>query len=131
MNLNNNGSFIGRITKDPAFFENSDGSTGISLTVAAKRNFRSGKDGNYESDFLEFRGYVRKGIRKGIYNSLHTGDLVGICYSLRSSVFEKEGNRRYIQYPFIEEITFMESKKIREDRLSLRNASTAPKRKSK
>lgn len=117
MNSQNFGTFVGRLVKDPVYFENRDGSYMVVLNVACRRNFPTGKEKTYESDFIEFRGYIAKGIaNKGIYGYLSTGDKIGIQYALRSSVSEKGKERVYHQSAFIESIDILEGRTVREQR---------------
>ena len=124
MNTQNNGIYVGRLVKDPIYFENRDGSFMVILNVACRRNFPTGKGRAYESDFIEFRGYIAKGIaNKGIYGYLNTGDKIGIQYSLRSSVSEKGKERVYHQAAFIESVDILEGKSIREQRRAARETA--------
>ena len=123
MNNNNFGIFNGRLVKEPVYFENSDGSSIVLLTVACQQNFASGKAHEYQSDFIEFRGFIpkrRKG--NGIYDYVSTGDKISISYSLRSSASEKGGKKTFYQSPFIESVQLLESKTVREERRARKNA---------
>ena len=124
MNTQNTGIYVGRLVKDPVYFENRDGSYMVILNVACRRNYPTGKDKTYESDFIEFRGYIGKGIaNKGIFGYLSTGDKVGIQFSLRSSISEKGKERVYHQSAFIESIDILEGKSVREQRRAARETA--------
>ena len=123
MNNNNFGIYNGRLVKDPVFFENTDGSSIVLLTVACQQNFASGKSHEYQSDFVEFRGFIpKKRKNRGVYDYLITGDKVSISYSLRSSVAERDGEKIYYQNPFVENIQFAEGKAVREERRARNSA---------
>ena len=114
INTQNTGVYIGRLTREPVFFDYASGKVVI-LTVACKRNFKSSKDKDFQSDYVEFRAFASE--TGGIYSYLHTGDKVGIQYSLQSSTYEdKDGNRRYGFSPVIGQIDILEGKQVREDR---------------
>lgn len=122
MNNNNFGIYTGRITREPVYFQNQNHSFSVVLDVACQQNFASGKEHEYKSDFIEFRGFISASMKnKGIYGYLGTGDKVSIQYSLRSGSREKGGKIEYFQHPFIESIQIMEGRTIREQRRSAKS----------
>lgn len=123
INAMNFGLICGRLTKDPVYFENADGSFNVILNLASKRNFKSGKDHEYQSDFIEFRGFIPKGTaNKGVYGYLGTGDKVLIQYTMRSVVSEKKKEKTYYQSCFIEGVQILEGRTVRENRRAEKNA---------
>lgn len=123
MNNSNFGIFVGRLTKDPVYFANKDGSYMVSLHLACQQNFASGKDKTYESDFIEFRGFIpRSTANKGIYSYLGTGCKVSVQYTLRSSVTSKNGTKTYYQNPFIESLQILEGKAYLEKKKAAKEA---------
>lgn len=123
MNVNNFGIFIGRLVKDPIYYQNSDGSFSVIVDAACQQNFASGQDHTYQSDFIEFRGYVPKGVKHhGVYSYLGTGDKVSLQYTMRSGMTEKNGTKNYYQHLFIESVQILEGKTVREQRRAAKNA---------
>lgn len=115
----NFGIFEGRLSQEIKYFETAKGEIAI-LSVACDRGY--GKpDEETPVDFIEFRAFIPKNrVGRGIYGYLHVGDLVGIQYSLHSSVSEKDGEKAYYQSPFIESIDIKEGRQIREERYEAR-----------
>jgi len=129
MNTLNYGTFIGRLVKEPVSFINRDGSKNIIITVACRRNFPTGSDRSYESDFIEFKAFLPKGVKgNGIYDYVSTGDKVGIQYSLRSSTVTKDGQKSYYQTVFIESIDILEGRQVREQRRQEKAETDSPKK---
>ena len=127
MNVNNFGILNeARLVKDPFYFQNRDNSESVAITVAVRRNFPSGEEKTYESDFVELRAYVPKGTQHhGIFGFLQTGDKVSIQYSIRSSVSDTKDGKRYFQTLFIENLSIAEGKKVREERRAAKAQSAS------
>ena len=125
MNIKNNGIVIGRATKDPKFFTNSDGSKKVMLTVAAQDNFR-GRDNKRGTQFVPVEAFVPAGTNGlGVYDHIHAGDLIGVEYSVRSSQYEKNGETVYSIALQVQSVDLMESKATTDARAA-KKAEGAP-----
>ena len=112
-NLNNYGHIEGRLTKNPVYFTNRDGSKKVMLTVAAKRNYKNKATGQVDSDFIEVEGFVSAGVPGlGIYDYLSARDRVGIGYSVQSSRYQDKttGQMVYKQVLRIQDVALRETK---------------------
>ena len=126
MNIRNCFSIIGRLTKDPAVFDNSDGSKKVRFTLAAQDNFASGEDKQVGTQFLPVRAYIpkdnaaSKGL--GVYGIMHKGDLVGVSGQIKNNDFtDRSGVQHHELALYIEDVQIIEFKAVRDDR----NASRA------
>lgn len=104
---------IGRLTKDPAIFNNSDGSKKVLLTIAAQDNFK-GKDGSRGAQFVSIEALVRADKKDlGAYGYMHKGDLVNIQSSIRTNNYkDKNGEDVFSQVLFAESTTLLEGKNV-------------------
>lgn len=114
MNTNNFGIAIGRLTADPVFFANSNGSAKVKFTIAARDNFKS-KDTNgaqvVKSQFIPLEAYIANPQGRQIYTMLKKGDKVSVSYSVRTNNYaDKNGEMHYGIILFVESIQFEESK---------------------
>lgn len=111
MNLKNFGLAEGRLTKDPVFLNNKDGSRKVKFTLAVHDNYK-GKDGKYGTQFVNFDGFIRADKEtNGVYDCLHKGDFVKVQYSVRSNNYkDKSGKDVFEQVLFIENLQFSETK---------------------
>lgn len=125
MNLRNYGVAIGRLTKDPVSFTNSDGSRKVMLTIAAQDNFRSGPDKKKDSQFIEVEAFLSKDTKgDGVYGYMHKGDLIGVEYTVKSSSYEKDGKTVYAQSLMVQSVDLMEGKRTTDARQA-KNAAAA------
>ena len=75
-NIRNYGIVTGRLTRDPAVYNNNDGSRKIRFTVAAQDHFTDG-DGNRGSQFIPLEAFIpARQQGNGPYDYLDCGDLV-------------------------------------------------------
>lgn len=109
-NIRNTGTVIGRLTKDPVVFDNSDGSKKVMITVAVKDNFKTHDE--YGTQFVQLQAFVsNKKDGLGVYGFMEKGSMVGIEYSVRTNNYTAaDGTPRYEQILFIEGVDLMESK---------------------
>jgi len=114
-NIQNYGVIVGRLCRPVQYFEHSTGARTAVLTVACRRNFPQGPDHEYATDFIQVQMYIAPKT-KGVTAWLDTGDKVGVSYSLRSSVSEKDGVKHYYQIVYAESIEILESRTVRENR---------------
>ena len=77
MNLNNNGSLLGRLVQNPIVYVNADGSKKIRFTVAASNNYKS-RDGQHHAQFVPLEAFLPAGSRNSVYDYLTKGMLVSV-----------------------------------------------------
>lgn len=120
----NNGVAVGRLARDPKLFVNNDGSKKYYLDVCLRDNFQSGPDKQYGVNTIKFEGFVPANRSGNIYESLHTGDLVNILYSLRSKSYPDKttGETVYVQFANIESINPLEGMQVRNERMAKHNS---------
>lgn len=115
-NPSNHGNFAGRLASDPVIFTNPDGSRSVRITVIARRNYLNTVDGERKrlSDAIDFEEYIpATSESNGIYNIIHTGDLVSLSYALKRDVFKrKDGSMAYETKLVVDEIQPLESKAV-------------------
>ena len=114
MNTNNFGIAIGRLTADPVFFANANGSSKVKFTIAARDNFKS-KDANgaqvVKSQFIPLEAYIANPQANPIYTMLKKGDKNSVSYSVSTNNYnDKNGTMHYGIILFVESIQFEESK---------------------
>ena len=125
MNIRNYGSVIGRLTKDPVVFTNSDGSRKIMVTVATQDNYKT--NGERGTQFVSLEAFVsNKSNTLGAFDYMHKGDLVGFEFTVRSNNYtDKNGKAHYGQVLFIQSTDLMESRKAQAARATANAASAA------
>ena len=125
-NVRNEGTVIGRLTRDITVFTNSDGSHKVLFTVAAQDNFKSGVDKTRKTQFVPLEAFVSKysnGL--GVYGYMHKGDLVAVNYTVKSSSYQdRSGQTRYTIALSVTSVELMESKAAAEER-RVRTAGSA------
>ena len=129
----NNLTLQGRLTRDVICFPNQDGSRKYYLDVAVRDNFRSGPENTYQSQFINAEAFVPANV-KSPYDSLREADSVLILGSLRSARYTDKttGQVLFKQFVNIENITILESEKVRNERAARKyqeqqgQAATAP-----
>lgn len=129
----NNLTLQGRLTRDVKCFPNQDGSRKYYLDVAVRDNFRSGPENTYQSQFINAEAFVPANV-KSPYDNLREADSVLILGSLRSARYTDKttGQILFKQFVNIENITILESEKVRNERAARKyqeqqgQAATAP-----
>ena len=129
-NAHNFGFTTGRLVRDPQFFNNSDGSQKVLMTVAAQRNFRN-SEGKRDTDFIPLEGFIPAATVKAnnsVYGLIHKGDKITVEYTIRSSVYtDKSGKTQFGTALSIQNVTLEEGKKVTDERQAARNATEAAK----
>lgn len=119
----NNGTVIGNLTRAPKVLENRDGSKTVCVTVASRDNFQSGTNKEYDTQFIQLKGFVRKDKDLGVYSIMEKGAPWAFVYSVRTNSFaDANGEMRYTQELTIESAQALESKTAAEARRK-RNAA--------
>ena len=101
-NVRNFGVILGRLVADPMVFDNADGSKKVRFTVAARDNFKT--QGEYKSQFIPVEAF-------GVYEYTKKGSLVDLEYSVRTSVQEKDGEKRYFTNLLVQSVELLDAKK--------------------
>ncbi|OFI46731.1 single-stranded DNA-binding protein [Floricoccus penangensis] len=110
----NNVVLVGRLTKDIELKQTASGQSNTSFTLAVTRNFKN-QNGEYESDFVQVVAWrqtaeflSRFGARKG--------NLLGVTGRIQTRNYEnQQGQRVYITEVVADNVTFLESKAVREN----------------
>ena len=94
-NSANFGVALGRITKDLKTYTNSDGSTKILFTVAARSDFKNKTTGEYDVEYVPFEGYVPAGRNNlSVYEHMKKGTPVSVTYHVHTAmVDDKKGGK--------------------------------------
>lgn len=125
-NVRNQGTAIGRLTKDIAAFKNADGSRKMMVTLAVQNNYKD-SEGKTTSEFISLEGFVPKDKEDGVYALMHEGDLVGIGYSVKTNNYtDKDGNPQYGQVLRINDIELLETKATTDARAAKKAAGDVP-----
>ena len=123
-NMRDFGIVTGRLTRDPDFHDNRDGSRKVRFTVAAQNHFTD-KDGKRGSLFIPldaFLSYMQEGI--GVYGYLELGDLVTCSFTILNNNYkDKNGNMVYGLSLLVDTVTLLETKAAKEARLAAKAAS--------
>ena len=116
INMDNFGMAHGRLTSNPTYFDNKDGSKNVFVTVAVANNYKTGKE--RKSQFIRLKGFIpAEGKGNGVYDYMHEGDLVSISFEVRTNNYEdKAGNKVYSQDLAITGVQLKETKKAQEAR---------------
>lgn len=111
INTSNFGIAQGRLTKDPVFFDNKDGSKKVMITVAAQDSFKNAA-GERTTQFIQLEGFIsNKSNGIGVYAYMHKGDMVNVAYGVRTNNYEKDGKTVYSQVLSINGVQLLETKK--------------------
>lgn len=108
-NVRNFGVILGRLVADPMVFDNADGSKKVRFTVAARDNFKT--QGEYKSQFIPVEAFIPAGKGLGVYEYTKKGSLVDLEYSVRTSVQEKDGEKRYFTNLLVQSVELLDAKK--------------------
>ncbi len=97
---------VGRLVQDPELTVLDNGMKVTTVTIAVKRNFKSGETNEYETDFLKCT--LWSGIAEATVSYCKKGYTVGIKARLQQKYFKQEG-KKIFSYPEIiaEQITFI------------------------
>lgn len=116
-NVKNQGTAIGRLTRDAKLFENKDGSHKAVLTIAVRDNFRT--KGEYGTQFVPVEAFVPKDSNMlAMYQGLKKGQKIGVAYAVTTPApYQKDGETVYPVVLQIQSLdTSFESKADRDQR---------------
>lgn len=127
MNIRNHGVAIGRLTRDPKVFDNTDGSKKVMLTLACQDNFK-GSDGKRGTQFVPVVAFIPKDkFGLGVYAYMHKGDLVSVEYNVRSGSYEDANKETvYTTELYVQSVDLMENAATTQARAAQAAASAAP-----
>ncbi|MCK4552454.1 MAG: single-stranded DNA-binding protein [Tenericutes bacterium] len=102
----NQAILVGRLVADPELTVLDSGLKVTTITIAIKRNFKSGATNEYETDFLKCT--LWSGIAEATVNYCKKGYTVGIKARLQQKYFI-QGEKKIFSYPEIiaEQVTFI------------------------
>ncbi len=98
---------VGRLTRDPELKTTANGVSVCSFTIAVNRRFRNAQ-GEYEADFINCVAWRQSAELLAKYFT--KGRMVGVCGSIQTRNYERDGQRVYVTEVSAEEIHFVESK---------------------
>lgn len=99
---------VGRLTKDPEIKLTSNQTAYCNFTVAVDRRFKD-KDGQRQSDFINCVAW--KQTADFIKKYFSKGSRIGICGSIQTRNYEKDGQKVFVTEVLVDEVEFVESTK--------------------
>lgn len=99
---------IGRLTKDPEVKLTTNQTAYCNFTVAVDRRFKD-KDGQRQSDFINCVAW--KQTADFISKYFKKGSRIGICGSIQTRNYEKNGQKVFVTEVLVDEVEFVESTK--------------------
>lgn len=125
MNMNNYGIATGRLTRDPAIYQNADGSHKVKMTIAAQNNYRNKQTGERAAQFLPLECYVPVDASMSVYDYMHKGDKITVQYTVRNTQYTNAENENiYGVILCIENIRLDETKSNTDTRRNTTGART-------
>lgn len=110
INANNFAKVSGRLTREPVFFDNANGSKSVKITLAYSEEFvRNGKT-EAQPRYVELTGYVPEGKGLGVYGFVVRGSKVSVFYEPFTNVFTRGGKTVYEPTNEIKGVTLEETK---------------------
>lgn len=100
-------ALVGRLTRDPELRTTANGVSVCTFTVAVNRRFRNAQ-GEYEADFISCVAWRQQAEFLAKYFA--KGRMVGICGSIQTRNYEKDGQRVYVTEVSVDEVHFVDSK---------------------
>ena len=97
----------GRLTKDIEVKTTSNDKEYCSFTIAVDRRFKDA-DGNRQADFISCTAWNKTAEFLGKY--FHKGSRIGICGSIQTRSYEKDGQKVFVTEVLVEEAEFLDSK---------------------
>lgn len=110
----NQAVFVGRLVADPIVYETEKGNVS-NITLAVPRPYKN-EYGEYEADFIDF--VLWKGIAENTSEYCKKGDMLGIKARIQSEFKEQDGERKKVFSIVAEKISFLTSKRDKEQEMS-------------
>lgn len=112
LKLHNMVYLIGRLTENPNIKTYEDDKNKLTINLAVQRSFKN-ENGIYETDYI--RCILWNSIAVHASEYCRKGDLVGIKGRLQTTSYEKDNETKYITEVIVEKISFLASKKEKEE----------------
>lgn len=120
-------NITGRLTRNPVFFQNNDGSQKVKATIAVQDNFRSGADKTRKSQFIAVEQFLPVKLGTGAWANVTKGSQVQILGHLESNNYEKDGKMVYGGLILaVDSVSYLETKAETETRRNAQAAAAAP-----
>lgn len=103
----NKAILVGRLTRDPELRTTGSGVSVCSFTVAVNRRFKN-VEGGYDADFINCVAWRQQAEFVSKYFS--KGRMIGLCGSIQTRNYDKDGQRVYVTEVVADEVSFVESK---------------------
>lgn len=110
INANNFAKVSGRLTRDPIFFDNADGSKTVKLTVAYSEEFVRNGQTEPQARYVDLNGYVPKSSGEGVYAYVVRGSKISVFYEPYTQIFTRGGKTVYEAVNEIKSVVLEESK---------------------
>lgn len=118
-------NITGRLTRNPVFFPNKDGSQKVKATIAVQDNFRSGADKTRKSQFIAVEQFLPVKMGTGAWANVTKGSQVQILGHLESNNYEKDGKMVYGGLILaVDSVSYLETKAETEARRNAQAAET-------
>lgn len=117
----NNVILIGNLTKDIELRYTNSNIAVASGTIAVRRKFKN-KDGEYETDFINFVAWKKTAELLSKY--LQKGDKVGLGGSIQTRNYETENGKRYVTEILVNDIEFLQNKRESQNNQQQNNRQT-------
>lgn len=115
-NLDNFCIATGRLTTDPKFFVNRDGSRKVMFTVAVQNNYRN-SNGEKDSQFLPLEAFIPSDVTSSIYDLIHKGDKISAHYAIyNNNYIDADGVQHYDLSLRVDSLKMQESKAVTQAR---------------
>ena len=103
---------IGRLTKKPELKKTETGKNVTNITLAVPRSYKN-IDGKYDTDFIDC--VMWNNVAESTSEYCQKGDLLGVKGRLQTRVYEKDDEKKYTTEVVAEKVTFLSSKKQKEE----------------
>lgn len=103
-------SITGRLTRDPQFFNNADGSMKVKATIAVQDNFKSGPDKKRQSQFIPVEQFLSVNMGKGAWANVTKGSQLQVLAHLESNNYEKNGETVYGLIVAVDSVNYLETR---------------------
>lgn len=97
---------VGRLTKEPEVKMTQNQTPFCNFTVAVDRRFKD-QSGNRQADFINCVAWQKTA--QFIQKYFHKGNRIGICGSIQTRSYEKDGQKIFITEVLAEEAEFVEA----------------------
>lgn len=102
----NKAILMGRLTRDPELKQSTSGKSVTQFSIAVNRRFA--KEGQQKVDFISCIAWGKTA--EFVCKYFRKGSMIGVCGSIRTGTYEKDGQKRYTTDVLAEEIHFTGSK---------------------